>query len=47
MGSVVPTALGLAAAQPDKRVVAFTGDSELSMGLSYRLWLYYEGVKLS
>lgn len=33
MGSVVPTALGLAAAQPDKRVVAFTGDSELSMGL--------------
>ncbi|MEM7748147.1 MAG: thiamine pyrophosphate-dependent enzyme [Pseudomonadota bacterium] len=33
MGSVVPTALGLAAAQPDKRVVAFTGDSELGMGL--------------
>lgn len=33
MGSVVPTALGLAAAQPAKRVVAFTGDSELGMGL--------------
>jgi thiamine pyrophosphate-dependent acetolactate synthase large subunit-like protein len=33
MGSVVPTALGLAAAQPHKKVVAFTGDSELGMGL--------------
>ena len=33
MGSVVPTALGLAAAQPNKPVVAFTGDSELGMGL--------------
>ncbi len=33
MGSVVPTALGLAVAQPSKRVVAFTGDSELGMGL--------------
>ena len=33
MGSVVPTALGLAAARPDKRVAAFTGDAELGMGL--------------
>jgi thiamine pyrophosphate-dependent acetolactate synthase large subunit-like protein len=33
MGSVVPTALGLAVAQPDKRVAAITGDSELGMGL--------------
>lgn len=33
MGSVVPTALGIAVAQPTKRVAAFTGDSELGMGL--------------
>ncbi len=33
MGSVVPTALGLAAARPDKPVVAVTGDAELGMGL--------------
>lgn len=33
MGSVVPTALGLAAARPDKRVLAVTGDSELGMAL--------------
>ena len=33
MGSVVPTALGLALAQPTKHVAAFTGDSELSMAM--------------
>jgi len=33
MGSVVPTALGLALAQPRRRVIAFTGDAELLMGL--------------
>ena len=33
MGSAVPTALGLATAQPDKRVVALVGDAELAMGL--------------
>ena len=33
MGSVVPTALGLALAQPDRRVLALTGDAELMMGL--------------
>lgn len=33
MGSAVPTALGLATAQPEKRVVALVGDAELAMGL--------------
>ena len=33
MGSVVPTALGLALAQPNKRVMALMGDAELMMGL--------------
>ena len=33
MGSVVPTALGLAIAQPSRRVLALTGDAELLMGL--------------
>jgi thiamine pyrophosphate-dependent acetolactate synthase large subunit-like protein len=33
MGSVTPTALGLALAQPSRRVLAFTGDAELLMGL--------------
>lgn len=33
MGSVVPTALGLALAQPKRRVLALTGDAELMMGL--------------
>ena len=33
MGSAVPTALGLATAQPDKRVMALVGDAELAMGL--------------
>jgi thiamine pyrophosphate-dependent acetolactate synthase large subunit-like protein len=33
MGSVTPTALGLALAQPKRRVIAFTGDAELLMGL--------------
>jgi len=33
MGSVVPTALGIATAQPNKRVLAVPGDSELGMGL--------------
>ncbi|HKK31553.1 MAG TPA: thiamine pyrophosphate-dependent enzyme [Alphaproteobacteria bacterium] len=33
MGSVVPTALGLALAQPERRVLALTGDAELMMGL--------------
>lgn len=34
MGSVVPTALGLALAQPARRVLALTGDAELLMGLN-------------
>lgn len=33
MGSVVPTAMGLAIAQPSRRVLALTGDAELLMGL--------------
>jgi len=33
MGLAVPTALGLALAQPDRRVVAVTGDGEMLMGL--------------
>jgi len=33
MGLVVPTALGLALAQPDRRVLAITGDGEMMMGL--------------
>jgi thiamine pyrophosphate-dependent acetolactate synthase large subunit-like protein len=33
MGLAVPTALGLAIAQPDKRVVVVTGDGELLMGI--------------
>jgi thiamine pyrophosphate-dependent acetolactate synthase large subunit-like protein len=33
MGSVVPTALGLALAQPQRRVLALTGDAELMMAL--------------
>jgi thiamine pyrophosphate-dependent acetolactate synthase large subunit-like protein len=33
MGLAVPTALGLALAQPDRRVVAMTGDGEMMMGI--------------
>jgi len=33
MGLSVPTALGLALAQPDKRVLALTGDGEMMMGI--------------
>ena len=33
MGLAVPTALGLALAQPGRRVVAITGDGEIMMGL--------------
>jgi thiamine pyrophosphate-dependent acetolactate synthase large subunit-like protein len=33
MGLAVPTALGVALAQPDRRVVAVTGDGEMLMGL--------------
>lgn len=33
MGSVLPTAIGLALAQPSRRVMALTGDAELLMGL--------------
>src|SRR3546814_10263774 len=33
MGSVASTALGLALAQPDRRVLALTGDAELLMGV--------------
>jgi phosphonopyruvate decarboxylase len=33
MGLAVPTALGVALAQPDRRVVAITGDGEMLMGL--------------
>ena len=33
MGLAVPTALGLALAQPARRVVAITGDGEMMMGL--------------
>ena len=33
MGQAGPFALGLAMAQPEKRVVLFTGDGELLMGL--------------
>ena len=33
MGLAVPTALGLAMAQPNKRVLAMTGDGEMMMGI--------------
>jgi thiamine pyrophosphate-dependent acetolactate synthase large subunit-like protein len=33
MGLAVPTALGLALAQPSRRVLAITGDGEMMMGL--------------
>ena len=33
MGLAVPTALGLALAQPSRRIVAITGDGEIMMGL--------------
>jgi thiamine pyrophosphate-dependent acetolactate synthase large subunit-like protein len=33
MGGAVPVALGLAIAQPDKRVICIAGDGELLMGL--------------
>ena len=33
MGMAVPTALGLALAQPDKRILALTGDGEMMMGI--------------
>ncbi len=33
MGSATPTALGLATAQPEKRVLALVGDAELAMGM--------------
>ena len=33
MGQAAPFALGLAMAQPDKRIVLFTGDGEMLMGL--------------
>jgi thiamine pyrophosphate-dependent acetolactate synthase large subunit-like protein len=33
MGLAVPTALGLALAQPGRRIVAITGDGEMMMGL--------------
>ena len=33
MGQAAPFALGLALAQPDKRVLLFSGDGELLMGL--------------
>jgi phosphonopyruvate decarboxylase len=33
MGLALPTALGLAIAQPDRRVLCLTGDGELMMGI--------------
>ena len=33
MGLAVPTALGIAMARPDKRVLALTGDGEMMMGI--------------
>ena len=33
MGLAVPTALGLAMAQPERRVLALTGDGEMMMGI--------------
>jgi thiamine pyrophosphate-dependent acetolactate synthase large subunit-like protein len=33
MGLAVPTGLGIAMAQPDKRVVTLTGDGEMMMGI--------------
>lgn len=33
MGLAVPTALGVAMAQPEKRVLALTGDGEMMMGI--------------
>jgi phosphonopyruvate decarboxylase len=33
MGLAVPTALGLAIARPDKRILALTGDGEMMMGI--------------
>jgi thiamine pyrophosphate-dependent acetolactate synthase large subunit-like protein len=33
MGLAVPTALGIALAQPDRRVLALTGDGEMMMGV--------------
>jgi len=33
MGGAVPTALGLALAQPDRRILVLTGDGEMLMGI--------------
>jgi thiamine pyrophosphate-dependent acetolactate synthase large subunit-like protein len=33
MGLAIPTALGVALAQPDRRVLAITGDGEMMMGI--------------
>jgi len=33
MGLAVPTALGIAMAQPERRVIALTGDGEMMMGI--------------
>jgi thiamine pyrophosphate-dependent acetolactate synthase large subunit-like protein len=33
MGLAIPTALGLAIAQPNKRILAITGDGEMMMGI--------------
>jgi len=33
MGLAVPTALGVALARPDRRVLALTGDGEMLMGI--------------
>ena len=38
MGLAVPTALGLALARPERRVLALTGDGEMLMGIGSLAW---------
>lgn len=45
MGLTVPTALGLAIAQPERRVLAVTGDGEMMMGIGSLSVVAAQGVK--
>src|SRR5215468_12419804 len=45
MGLAVPTAFGVALAQPDKRVLALTGDGEMLMGIGSLGVVAAQGVK--
>ena len=45
MGLAVPTGIGLAIAQPDKRVVIVTGDGEMMMGIGSLSVVAAQGLK--